>query len=37
MVPELEVRHMIPATPDAHARHDDWPAMLAHIETLLKG
>ncbi|MEI6418638.1 MAG: HAD family hydrolase [Sphingomonadales bacterium] len=37
MVPELEVRHLIPATPDAHARHDDWPAMLAHIETLLKG
>ncbi|MBU6166517.1 MAG: HAD family hydrolase [Alphaproteobacteria bacterium] len=37
MVAETEVRHLIPATPDAHARHDDWPAMLAHIETILKG
>ena len=37
MVAELEVRHLIPQSPDAHARHDDWPAMLSHIETILKG
>jgi FMN phosphatase YigB (HAD superfamily) len=37
MVAELEVRHLIPPSPDAHARHDDWPAMLAHIETIMKG
>lgn len=37
MVAEPEVRHLIPASPDAHARHDDWPAMLSHIETILKG
>ncbi|WP_353216338.1 HAD family hydrolase [Sandarakinorhabdus sp.] len=37
MVAEIEVRHLIPQSPDAHARHDDWPAMLAHIETILKG
>ncbi|WP_164157068.1 HAD family hydrolase [Sandarakinorhabdus rubra] len=37
MVAEAEVRHLIPAAPDAHARHDDWPAMLSHIETILKG
>ncbi len=37
MVAEHEVRHIIPQSPDAHARHDDWPAMLSHIETILKG
>jgi hypothetical protein len=37
MVAEHEVRHLIPQAPDAHARHDDWPAMLSHIETILKG
>ncbi len=37
MVAETEVRHLIPQAPDAHARHDDWPAMLSHIETILKG
>ena len=37
MVAEPEVRHLIPMSPDAHARHDDWPAMLQHIETILKG
>ncbi|MEI6485288.1 MAG: HAD family hydrolase [Sphingomonadales bacterium] len=37
MVAEHEVRHLIPASPDAHARHDEWPAMLSHIETILKG
>ncbi|WP_310476254.1 HAD family hydrolase [Sandarakinorhabdus sp.] len=37
MVAELEVRHLIPQSPDAHARHDEWPAMLSHIETILKG
>ncbi len=37
MVAEAEVRHLIPAAPDAHARHDEWPAMLSHIETILKG
>ena len=37
MVAETEVRHLIPRSPDAHARHDDWPAMLSHIETILKG
>lgn len=37
MVAEHEVRHIIPTSPDAHARHDDWPAMLSHIETILKG
>lgn len=37
MVAEPEVRHLIPQAPDAHARHDDWPAMLSHIETILKG
>ena len=37
MVAETEVRHLIPQSPDAHARHDDWPAMLSHIETILKG
>jgi hypothetical protein len=37
MVAEQEVRGMIPKAPDAHARHDDWPAMLSHIETILKG
>ena len=37
MVAEPEVRHLIPQAPDAHARHDDWDAMLAHIEGILKG
>jgi hypothetical protein len=37
MVAEHEVRHLIPASPDAHARHDEWPAMLSHIESILKG
>jgi hypothetical protein len=37
MVAEPEVRHLIPQAPDADARHDDWDAMLAHIETILKG
>jgi hypothetical protein len=37
MVAEHEVRHLIPQSPDAHARHDEWPAMLSHIETILKG
>lgn len=37
MVAEMEVRHLIAASPDADARHDDWPAMLGHIETILKG
>jgi hypothetical protein len=37
MVAEHEVRHLIPQSPDAHARHDDWPAMLSHIESILKG
>ena len=37
MVPEPEVRDMIPRAPDADARHDDWPAMLRHIDHILKG
>jgi hypothetical protein len=37
MVAETEVRHLIGTSPDADARHDDWPAMLGHIETILKG
>jgi hypothetical protein len=37
MVAEAPLRTLIPAAPDAHARIDEWPAALAHIQTILKG
>jgi hypothetical protein len=37
MVAEAPLRQLIPAAPDAHARIDEWPAALAHIQTILKG
>ncbi|GGI90628.1 hypothetical protein GCM10007973_28710 [Polymorphobacter multimanifer] len=32
MVAEHDLRHLIPAAPDAHARIDDWADALPHIE-----
>jgi hypothetical protein len=37
MVAEEPLRHLIPAAPDAHARIDEWPLALAHIQSILKG
>lgn len=35
MVADPELRGLIPAAPDAHARIDDWPAALDHIREVL--
>jgi hypothetical protein len=37
MVAEVPLRQLIPAAPDAHARIDEWPLALAHIQSILKG
>jgi FMN phosphatase YigB (HAD superfamily) len=37
MVAEAPLRGLIPHADDAHARIDEWPAALAHIENILAG
>jgi hypothetical protein len=37
MVAEAPLRHLIPPAADADARIDEWPAALAHIQSVLKG
>jgi hypothetical protein len=37
MVAEAPLRGLIPHAGDAHARIDEWPAALAHIESILAG
>ncbi len=35
MIADPELRALIPAAPDAHARIDEWPAALDHIRRIL--
>jgi hypothetical protein len=36
MIADPELRGLIPAAPDAHARIDDWPVAHAYIREVLE-